>query len=282
MTMSSRPRGRVSTLVGSALAVLLLGGVGLAAVPASAHSPSKVKPTIVLVHGAFGDASGWNAEVAALTKRGYTVLAPADPLRGVASDASYIRHFLATIKGPVVLVGHSYGGMVITNAAVGAPNVKALVYVSAFIPAKGDPAAYFTDPANYPGSLLGSTTLLFRPTVNPAVKGGKDTDVYIAPTAFHAIFAGDQSARRAQIMAAEQRPVSLAAYTEKSGVPAWSSRPSWALISLEDKAIPPAAQEFMAARAGAHVTLVHSAHDSLVSHPATVVRLIVQAATSVS
>ena len=252
--------------------------------PTTAAS-SHVKPTIVLVHGAFADASGWSAEIQLLEARGYPVIAPANPLRGIASDAGYIDGVLATIGGPVVLVGHSYGGAVIAAAAKGARNVRALVYVSAFIPEKSRSAAYYTDPKNFPGSLLSlDGALVFRPTKNPTLPAGSgpanDADVYINPAEFHAIFAADQSASQAAVMAAEQRPVSAAAYTEKS-YPA-ARLPSWDLVSLDDKAIPPAAQLYMAHQAGAHITAIHSAHDSLITHPVVVEDLILQAAQSIS
>src|SRR3954453_5269123 len=155
-------------LLAAATSAVLITGLGTRAVAsASPHASSRAKPTIVLVHGAFGDASGWSAEINYLLSHGYPVVAPANPLRGLASDATYIRKVLAQIKGPVVLVGHSYGGAVITNAARGAANVKALVYISAFLPAKGEPAAEFTDPTAFPGSLLSRSTLSIKDTVNP-------------------------------------------------------------------------------------------------------------------
>ena len=249
-----------------------------------AANPPHSKPTIVLVHGAFADASGWSSEIQFLIGQGYPVIAPSNPLRGLASDAAYIDGVLATIAGPVVLVGHSYGGAVIAAAANAAPNVKALVYVSAFIPEQGRSAAYYTDPTNFPGSLLSlDGALVLRPTYNPTLPPGpnptNDADVYINPTEFHAIFAADRSASQAAVMAAEQRPVSGAAYYEKS-YPA-AKLPSWDLISLDDKAIPPAAQRYMAQQAGAHITAIHSAHDSLITHPLVVDALIVQAAASI-
>lgn len=266
----------------SLAAVAAVATTGLASATAQpTHRHQHVKPTIVLVHGAFADASGWSAEIAHFQREGYTVIAPANPLRGLASDAAYLHSVLVTITGPVVLVGHSYGGAVITDAVQGDRNVKALVYISAFLPQRGEAAAFFTDRANYPGSLLSQSTLLFRGTTNPAA-GGADQDVYINPADFRAVFAGDQSPRRAAVMAAEQRPVSLFAYTEQAAAPAWATIPSWDLVSLDDKAIPPAAQQFMARRAHAHTVGIHSAHDSLLSHPHAVDDLITSAARSIS
>jgi pimeloyl-ACP methyl ester carboxylesterase len=246
---------------------------GSSALPDTATS---AKPTIVLVHGAFADASGFSAEIAMLQADGYPVIAPSDPLRGVTSDADYIRSVLATIDGPVILVGHSYGGAVITNAARGASNVEALIYLAAFVPDEGDSVATSYDPATYPGSLLTQSALTIRPVYNPAAvsQGGQDADLYIRADLFRRIFAGDQSKKKAAVMAAAQRPLSAFAYTEASGEPAWKTVPSWDLITLDDHAISPGGQRFMAERAGAHIRTVHSAHDVMVSHPARVVRLI--------
>jgi pimeloyl-ACP methyl ester carboxylesterase len=297
MTRASRgvriaPKTAVLTAASAALCLAVIVPSAIASSASTTSKPTRAaatqaakataKPTVVLVHGAFADASGWSAEIRYLTAHGYPVIAPAVPLRGLLSDASYIRSVVATIHGPVVLVGHSYGGAVITNAAIGAPNVKALVYVSAFLPKKGEAAAKFIDPKLFPGSLLSPKTLLERPIHNPLAPHGKDADVYINPVDFRAVFAGDQSKTEATVLAAEQRPLSAFAFYQPSGRPAWKKLPSWDLISLNDKAIPPAAQEFMAKRAHAHVTAIHSSHDSLISHPQTVDKLIVTAANSIS
>ena len=245
------------------------------------HASSAAKPTIVLVHGAFADASGWSEEVRRLQRLGYTVVAPANPLRGLTNDSDYVRSVLATIPGPVVLVGHSYGGAVITNAARGAENVKALVYVAAFVPDSGQAIVTSYDPVAYPGSLLGPDTTLVRPTQNPAAPGGQDVDVYIKPSAFRLVFAGDRSPATAAVMAATQRPLSYFAQTEPSGAPAWKTIPSWDLVTLQDRAISPSGQLFMARRAGAEISTVDSAHDVIVSHPQAVVNVILRAAGSV-
>ncbi|WP_426593816.1 alpha/beta hydrolase [Cellulomonas sp. McL0617] len=230
------------------------------------------------MHGAFADASGWNSEVHLLEQLGYPVIAPADPLRGLTSDADYIRAVIGSISGPVVLVGHSYGGAVITNAARGASNVVALVYVAAFVPDIGTSVATSYDPSLYPGSALTPDALVVRPVPNAAAPGGQDADLTIRPDKFRQVFAGDQSASTAAVMAATQRPLSAFAFTEPSGEPAWKSIPSWDLVTLDDSAIAPAGQLFMAHRAGARVTTIHSAHDVMVSHPLAVVQLIVKAA----
>lgn len=284
---SRRPRGSRWAKVALAVVASMSLGVGpaVSAIPADtvphAVTAHGAKPTIVFVHGAFADASGWGQEVVALQGLGYDVIAPANPLRGLTSDSDYIRSFLTTVPGPVVLVGHSYGGAVITNAARGAGNVEALVYVGAFIPDAGQSIATAYDPAEYPGSLLGPDTITVRPVYNPAAPGGQDADVYIDPAAFRAVFAGDQSHERASVMAATQRPLSYFAQTEPSGEPAWETIPSWALITLDDRAISPGGQLFMARRAGARIQKVHSAHDVMVSHPRAVVEVVLRAAGAV-
>lgn len=216
--------------------------------------------------------------MAMLREAGYPVLAPADPLRGLTADADYIRSILTTIQERVVLVGHSYGGAVITNAARGADNVIALVYVAAFVPEKGSSVATSYDPAAYPGSLLTPDALTVRPIANPAAPGGEDADLYIQTDKFRTIFAGDQTAATAATMAATQRPLSYFAFTEPSGEPAWKTLPSWDLITLEDRAISPSGQRFMAERAGARIRTIKSAHDVMISHPGAVVSIITEAA----
>jgi pimeloyl-ACP methyl ester carboxylesterase len=245
------------------------------------HAHHGAKPTIVFVHGAFADASGWSQEVTDLQQRGFDVIAPPNPLRGLTYDADYIRSVVATVPGPVILVGHSYGGAVITNAARGASNVVGLVYVGAFVPDAGQSIVTSYDPVRYPGSLLGPDTTLVRPTYNPAAPGGHDVDVYIKAAAFRKVFAGDQPRAVANEMAATQRPLSYFAQTEPSGDPAWRTVPSWDLITLDDRAISPGGQKFMARRAGAHVAKVHSAHDVMISHPDEVVAVVLKAVKAV-
>lgn len=252
-------------------------GSAVSARPAGASA----KPTVVLVHGAFADSSGWANSVAQLTQDGYPVIAVPNPLRGLTSDSDYVRSILQTIAGPIVLVGHSYGGAVITNAARGVDNVKALVYVGAFIPDEGESIATAAQPATYPGSLLGPDTTLVRPIANPASPNGQDVDIYIRVEDFRAVFAGDLSQQRADVMARTQRPLTATANFEPSGVPAWRTIPSWALITTADKAIAPAGQQFMATRAGARITTVDSAHDVMVSHPGAVTKIVEDAARAV-
>jgi pimeloyl-ACP methyl ester carboxylesterase len=233
----------------------------------------KPKPTVVLVHGAFADASGWDGVTERLQSRGYTVLAPANPLRTLAGDAAYIRSVLETIDGPIVLVGHSYGGMVLSNAAVGLGNVKALVYVASFAPANGDSVGSLS--AMNPGSGVVPENLVIRPTATGA-------DGYINPGIFRSVFAADLPKSTAAVMAASQRPADLGVLGEPSGDPAWSSIPSWYLVATQDKVIPPATQRFMAQRAGATTVEVRSSHVAMISHPDETTRLIVDAANATS
>jgi pimeloyl-ACP methyl ester carboxylesterase len=267
---------RAVTAAAGAL-VLVFAGTATASATHTDSAASGGKPTIVFVHGAFADSSGWNAEVSALQRLGYPVIAAADPLRGLTGDADYVRSILKTISGPIVLVGHSYGGAVVTNAARDVPGVRALVYVGAYVPDQGESIATVLDPATYPGSLLGKDTTDVRPFPNPAAPGGTDADIYIKPADFRSVFAADVPARTAAQMAATQRPLSFTADTEPSGAPAWKTIPSWDLITLNDKAIPPAGQRFMAQRAHAHIATVRSSHAVMVSHPRAVVGIVLDA-----
>ncbi|MFD5326465.1 alpha/beta fold hydrolase [Streptomyces sp. NPDC127092] len=255
-----------------------LVGAGPASRPAPAPVPAGAdrhgpKPTIVLVHGAFADASSWRGAIRRLQHAGYPVLAPANPLRGLAEDTAYLRSVLAVVDGPVVLVGHSYGGAVISGAAVGDSRVKALVYIAAFTPAKGESAAGLA--ARFPGSTLGDTV---RPQAYPLPGGGTGTELVIERSEFHRQFAADVPTADAAVMAVTQRPVAAAALEEGAGETAWRTIPSWALIATADRNIPPAAQRWMAWRAGSHVTEVDASHAVAVSRPAVVTHVILAAA----
>ncbi|WP_055601013.1 alpha/beta fold hydrolase [Streptomyces aureus] len=234
------------------------------------HGP---RPTIVLVHGAFADASGWSGTIRRLQRAGYPVLAPANPLRGLAADTTYLRGVLAAVDGPVVLVGHSYGGAVISGAAAGDSRVKALVYIAAFAPDKGESAAQLA--ARFPGSTLGDAV---NPRSYPLPGGGTGTELVIEQTKFHEQFAADVPAADAAVMAATQRPVTAAALEERAGEAAWKTIPSWALIATADKNIPAAAERWMARRAGSHITEVDASHAVAVSRPAAVAEVILDAA----
>ena len=257
-------------LVSAATAAGADTGTGTGTTTRAATGP---KPTIVLVHGAWADSNGWDAEITTLTGLGYPVVPIANPLRSLTSDSDYVRARLAQINGPIVLVGHSYGGAVITNAARGVSNVKALVYVAAFAPAEGESLA--TD--QYPGTHIDPSKLDVVPVPNPAAPSGQDVDLYIKPADFRDIFAGDVPPHEAMLEAATQRPFANTAFTQPSGQPAWATIPSWDLISLDDHAISPAGQMFMAQRMHATTAAVHSAHDIMISHPVDVDRIILRA-----
>ncbi|WP_174187423.1 alpha/beta fold hydrolase [Nocardia barduliensis] len=232
-------------------------------------------PTVVLVHGAFADTTSWDAVAAELRGRGYTVVVPANPLRGPAYDAAAIEKTLAGISGPVVLVGHSYGGAVITNTHNS--NVEALVYVAAFAPAQGEPVQLGLDPIRFPGSQLLPPVLQVGVVDDAQGIGGKNLDGYIAADAFHRVFAPDVDAATAAIMLAHQRSIAVWANLEPSGPPSWSNTPSWSVIPTGDNIIPPASQRFMAGRIGAQTTEVTASHAVLVSQPVTVADIIAAA-----
>jgi pimeloyl-ACP methyl ester carboxylesterase len=259
------------------LAVLL--AALLLATTATQAAAAPAKPTVVLVHGAFADASGWNGVINRLDKRGYHVIASPNPLRGVSADAAYLRSFLSTVKGPIVLVGHSYGGVVITNAATGNSNVKALVYIAGYSPDQGDTVAGLA--ALGKGGEIGPATLDLRPY--PAPDGTTAQEGSIKLGVFRHIFAADVPAKTARAMARTQRPAALASLTEPSGPPAWRSIPSWYLIPTKDHAIGTDVLEAMAKRIHPrHITRVRGAsHAVLVSRPGRTTRVILRAARSV-
>lgn len=234
----------------------------------------ETKPTIVLVHGAFAESSSWNGVTARLLSRGYPVVAAANPLRSVKGDAAYLDGVVGSIKGPVVLVGHSYGGLVISNADNSGRRIKALVYVAAFAPEAGETAAGLS--ARFPGSSLGSA---LAPPV--ALQDGGN-DLYIRQDRFHDQFAADISDADAAAAAVAQRPITDKALNEPSGTPVWTSIPSWSIYGSEDKNIPPAALAFMARRAQSKRTVAidGASHVVMMSHPDEVAGLIVEAAQS--
>lgn len=271
-----RPSNR-SALIGVTAAVgLAIAAVTLpTAADAAPHHP--VRPTIVLEHGAFADAASWDGVVLRLQRDGYPVVSAANPLRGPATDAAYLRSVLDHIDGPVVLVGHSYGGTVISQAAAGLEDkVKALVYIAAFLPDTGESSIGLTN--KFPGSTLGEAI----ESVNYSLpEGGEGTDVYIKPEKFRSQFAADVPADKARLMAAGQRPVAAAALEEKSTEAAWKTIPSWSLVTTEDRNIPLAAQRFMSARAKARTTTIDASHAVSVSRPEAVTRIVEQAARTV-
>lgn len=232
------------------------------------------KPTIVLVHGAFAESSSWNDVTVRLLSRGYPVVAAANPLRSVKGDAAYLDGVVGSIKGPVVLVGHSYGGSVISNVDNSGHKIKALVYVAAFAPEAGETAAGLS--ARFPGSSLGSA--LAPPVALP--NGGND--LYIRQDRFHDQFAADIPSADAAAAAVAQRPITDKALNEPSGAPAWASIPSWSIYGNQDKNIPAAALAFMARRAQSKraVAIDGGSHVVMMSHPDEVASLIVEAAQS--
>ncbi|MEU5144021.1 MULTISPECIES: alpha/beta hydrolase [unclassified Streptomyces] len=269
----------VSMLAGAAA----LGAAGVAnAGPAQASTGTATAkdrgplPTVVLVHGAFTDASSWSSVVKRLQRQGHRVVAPPVPLRGLASDAAYVRSVLDGVEGPVVLVGHSYGGSVISRAAVGAAQVKALVYVAAFVPDAGESAAQLTD--KYPGSSLARTTVTQK---YPLPGGGQGDELVIRQDLFGRQFAAGVPHVTAETMAVGQRPITVAALNERATAAAWKKLPVWYLIATEDRNIPPAAQRWMAARAKARTVAVRAPHAAAVSDPRAVTELIRDAALSV-
>lgn len=285
--MESTRTSRGRRLLGLAVAGLL-GVLTAAAAPASAvqqqsaveasarvaEHKAHAKPTVVMVHGAWADASGWDKVTRRLLNDGYAVRNPPNPLRGLASDAETISDFLSTLSGPIVLVGHSYGGAVITNAATGNENVRALVYVDAFAPAEGetifplagadsalnvDPATVF-DFVPYPGAPQG------------------DVDLYLKHSTFLDSFATGVPRPQAELLYTSQRPLTLSAGFAPSGRPAWETIPSWYVLGTRDEIITPTAQQFMAERAGSTITRVRAGHLSMLTAPRQVTAVIEQAA----
>jgi pimeloyl-ACP methyl ester carboxylesterase len=275
--------------------VLAAGAVlGLSAGLASANGPKesagtrnlstsqpvhKPKPTVVLVHGAWADASSWSAEVRSLQNDGYTVRAIANPVENLTTDAEYVHDFLKSINGPIVLVGHSYGGAVITNAAAGLPNVKALVYVDAAAPAPGETN----------GQLSGADSVLatkpkaqlFMTTTYPNAPAG-EAELYLNEDVFVHDFANDLPRAEAEQLWASQRGASTAAFDTKSKAAAWKSIPSWYFVSTGDQIITPTSELAMAHRAHSHITIFKGgSHLTLISHPDAVTAVIRSAISSV-
>ncbi|GES11147.1 alpha/beta hydrolase [Acrocarpospora macrocephala] len=260
---------RRAVLAGSA-AVATSAVLGTSEAQAHPRPGNKPKPTVVLVHGAFADASGWNDVAAKLLRDGYPVIAPANPLRGVASDSAYLASILTTLTGPIVLAAHSYGGIVVTNAATGNPNVKALVYVAAFAPDQGESLLQLQ--TQFPGSKLNEAALDFRPYAEGLVDG------YIKKEFFHDVFAGDVKESTTDLMHAGQRPADARTLGEPSGAPAWKTIPSYYLVVKNDQVLPAAAQRFMAKRAKSEVREVGASHVAMISQPSAAADLIRHAA----
>jgi pimeloyl-ACP methyl ester carboxylesterase len=236
------------------------------------------KPTIVLVHGAFADGSSWNRVIERLQHQGYSVIAPAVPLRGLAADSAYLASVVNQLDGPVLLVGHSYAGALITNAASDAAHVVGLVFVAAFAPDTderlGDVAATSKD------SLLGTAQVEREYPTRP---GGETAPEFLVdPARFREVFAADLPAEQAAVLAATQRPVAAAAFSDVSGPPAWKTLPSWAVVATADKAAGSDVVRSMAQRAGAEIVEVDASHVVMVSQPQAVTELILKALHAVS
>ncbi|MGY1624001.1 alpha/beta fold hydrolase [Geodermatophilus sp. SYSU D00965] len=231
-------------------------------------SPTDV--TVVLVHGAFADAAGWSGVIAALQQRGHPVVAPPNPLRGLAADSAYIASVLGQIDGPVLLVGHSYGGAVITNAATGAPNVLGLVYVAAFAPDEGEALGAVASGSK--DSVLDSALVPRRYPTGP--DGQAATEFGVDPARFHEAFAADLPVEQTAVLAATQRPIAEAAFTDLSGPPAWKRLPSWAVVTTGDLTVGTDVVRSMAQRAGARIVELEGSHAILISRPDVVTEVI--------
>lgn len=259
--------------VGATLATLSgCGGAAAEQAPSEQPAPED-RPTVVLVHGAFADSSSWNGVIESLTRDGYPVIAAANPLRGLHSDAEYVESVISSVPGPVVLAGHSYGGPVMSEAAVGHPNVKALVYIASFILEPGETTSELA--GKFPGGELG-------PALNtvpfPLLNGDKGNDLYIKQDEFRRVFAADVAPEVTELMAATQRPITEAALNEPATEAAWKSIPTWNMVTTADLAIPAESMRFMGERAKSTTVEIDASHAVTVSHPDAVADLIGEAA----
>jgi pimeloyl-ACP methyl ester carboxylesterase len=237
---------------------------------------SETTPTVVLVHGAFADGSSWSGVIERLSTRGITTVAVANPLRGVSADSAYLASVLGQTPGPIILVGHSYGGALISNAATGNENVVALVFVAAFAPDEGEVLGQVE--AGSKDSVLNSALV---PRQYPTADGGSATEFFIDPAKARDAFAGDVSDQQAVLIAAVQRPVAELAFGEPSGPPAWKEKPCWAVVATGDKAAGTDVVRSMAERAGATITEVEGSHVIMISRPDVVADVIMEAVSSV-
>jgi pimeloyl-ACP methyl ester carboxylesterase len=276
MTMTivnlARLVGSIAVGIGAAGLVQAQATLGIAPSAASLGSAASAtarraaKPTIVLVHGAFADAAGWERVIPLLQRDGYRVIAVENPLTSLAADVETTKRVIDAETGPVVVVGHSYGGAVMTGAAAGNSNVKALVYIAAFGPEAGEAIGAFGE--KYPSSL------------DHALKPDAAGFLYVDPARFHEVFANDVPAVDAAVMAASQKPISGSAFGASVPEAAWKTIPSWFMVAQDDKALNPDLERFYAKRMGATTTEIKSSHVAFISHPREVTRLIEQAATA--
>ena len=236
------------------------------------------EPTIVLVHGAFADGSSWSGVVERLLAQGHHVVAPPNPLRGLTFDTAYVASVLNQIDGPVLLVGHSYGGAVNTNAATKAKNVIGLVFVAAFAPESGETLGAIE--AGSKDSVLNSA--LVRRTYPTGKDEETAPEFYVDPAKFRDAFASDVPEKQCMVMAATQRPIAAAAFSDASGAPAWKTIPSWAVVAVGDKAAGTDVIRSEAQRAGAKITEIKGSHVIMVSQPQAVTDVILDAVESVA
>jgi pimeloyl-ACP methyl ester carboxylesterase len=234
-------------------------------------------PTVALVHGAFADAGSWAGVTELLLAAGVKVQALANPLRGIAADAAYVAGAISQIPGPVLAVGHSYGGAVITNAALDAGNVVGLVYVAAFAPNEGESLGEIEGTSR--DSVLAAA---LKPAQFPGESGSTAVELYVDPAQFHEAFAGDLPAAQSGVLGASQRPIAASAFDEKSGTPAWRTLPSWAVVATGDKAAGSDVVRSMAQRAGATITELEGSHVIMISQPQAVTDVIQTALRAVS
>jgi pimeloyl-ACP methyl ester carboxylesterase len=235
-------------------------------------------PTVVLVHGAFADASSWSGVISELQSSGVSVTAPANQLRGIPTDAAYLTSFVDQVDGPTILVGHSYGGALITQSGTDARDVVGLVFVAAFAPEADEKLADIN--ARYPDIPLSAAQ---RTLTYPTGDGTSGTEVLIDEASFRDAFCADVAAEQARVMALTQRPVAVDAFTSVvTGTPAWRSLPSWAVVATADHAIHPDAERDMAKRAGAEVVELDASHAVAVSQPRQVAEVILQAVQGTS
>jgi pimeloyl-ACP methyl ester carboxylesterase len=263
--------------IGAAAAATAAGITLGSAADASPGSPTP-KPTIVLVHGGYADSSCWNATIQQLQNKGYATVCGSNPLRGIPTDAPYVGSLLDSISGPVVLVAHSMGGTVITNAAAGKTNVKALVYIAAFAPDVGETQGELI--TKFPGSEVGPVSVAVPYTKADGTTG---TDLYLSKDG-QAAFAADISASAFRVLQATQRPFDADSFIFPTTAAAWKTIPSWGLVAGQDKAIPPACERWMYNRANARkvVEVPNSSHVVMLSHPEIVANLIADAAKAIS
>jgi pimeloyl-ACP methyl ester carboxylesterase len=268
-----RPRRIIAVAATAVTAASLI--VATTASNATANPLSaQPKPTVVLVHGAWADSSSWDGVVSRLQRDGYPVDVFPTPLRSLTTDVAYLRTYLGAITGPIVLVGHSYGGAVVTDAATGNANIKELVYIDAFAPDQGQTV----------GGLVGPESVVANPDPTQVFSlvppTSRDPDLYVLPRVFINSVANDIARPRAAVLAATQRPIAAGALTEKSTAPAWKTIPSWYEVGTIDKVIPPAAQLAMARAAHARIIRVRSSHLPMVSRPGAVTKTIECAAAA--